>query len=141
MTSNIIRECDVGSDDVLSYWELVACWELVILDEYVFYSLLHDNSAILNVYGSCGNMYAVEYAVATPFLGFLITPSDGRSWEFRSKLAVALLDMVVALENTPYGSLHLCDVQESNFGVVSLISIGGGALICEEGLMGAYTDN
>ena len=111
----------MGGDGILTYWEATTCWQLVTTDEYIFYSLLHNNSAILDVYGTCGNIYAVQYAAAEPFLGFQTSLSDGRSWEFRTKLALALLNMVKALEDTPYGTLYLCDVQEPNFGVVSLM--------------------
>ncbi len=118
---NIKSECDIGDDGVLYYSEAMVCWELATSDEYILYSLLSDNSAALNVYGACGNMYAVEYAVSEPFLGFKSSLSDLRSWKLRSELAVALLEMVEAIENTPFGTLYLCDVQESNFGVVSVI--------------------
>ena len=114
----VLRECDLRQDDSLSYPELITCWQLVYTAEYVLYSLLRDNVAVPDILGVCGNMYAVEYAASAPFLGFTSSLFDGRSWEFRSDLAVALLDMVEVLENTSYGTLYLCDVQESNFGVV-----------------------
>ena len=116
---NIASECDVGGDGVFSHQELITCWQLVSTEEYILYSVLESNSAILDVYGTCGNMYAVEYAESQPFLGFQISLTDDRSWDFRARLAVALLDMIEALEDTVFGTLHLCDVQESNFGVVS----------------------
>ena len=116
---NIINECDVGNDGSLSHRELTTCWQLLDTTEYIIYSLLQDNAATPNVYGVCGNMYAVEYADAAPFLGFTSSFFDDRSWELRAELAVALLDMIEVLENTTYGTLHVCDVQESNFGIVS----------------------
>lgn len=118
---NIASECDVGYDGILSHWELITCWQLVSTEEYILYSLLHDNSAMLDVYGTCGNMYTVEYAASEPFLGFQSSMSDDRSWDLRARLAVALLGMIEALEDTVFGTLHLCDVQESNFGVVSIL--------------------
>lgn len=121
VAKNIANECDVGSDGVLHHRELLTCWQLASTEEYVLYSILHDNSATLDVYGACGNMYAVEYAAPQPFLGYQTSFSDDRSWAFRTRLAVALLDMVEALEDTVFGTLYLCDVQESNFGVVSYL--------------------
>ena len=121
MAVNTAFECDVHSDGVLSYWETITCWQLISTDEYILYSLLHDNSATPSVYGACGNMYAVEYATSQPFLGVQTSLSDVRSWDFRAHLAAAMLDMVEAFEDTIYGTLYLCDVQESNFGVVSLL--------------------
>jgi hypothetical protein len=116
---NLAKECDVGNDGVFTHRELVTCWELVSTEEYILYSLLEENSAALDVYGTCGNMYAVEYAASQPFLGFQLSLLDERSWAFRAKLAIALLDMIEALEDTVFGTLYLCDVQEANFGVVS----------------------
>ena len=76
---------------------------------------------MLDVYGVCGNMYAVQYAAAEPFLGFQGKWSDGRNWNLRARLAIALLEMVEELEETPYGTFYLCDIQEPNFGVVRII--------------------
>ena len=114
----LAAECDIGSDGLLSFQEAVTCWQLATSDEYILYSLLHNNSAMLAVYGACGNMYAVQHAAAQPFLGYSTSLSDNRSWMFRAQLVVALLNMIEALEKTSYGTLHLCDVQESNFGLV-----------------------
>ena len=117
---SIASECDVGNDEVFSYWELVTCWQLISTEEYVLSLMLEGNAAILEAYGTCGNMYAVEYATSEPFLGFQLSLSDERSWDLRAQLALALLDMIEALENTVFGTLYLCDVQESNYGVVSI---------------------
>ena len=115
----IFSECDVGNDGILGYDESIPCWQLLETDEYMLFKLLREKSAMLNVYGVCGNMYAVEYAAAEPFLGFLSSWSDGRDWSLRARLALALLEMIAEFEETPYGTFYLCDVQEPNFGVVS----------------------
>ena len=115
----IAQECDVGSDHFFSYHEAISCWQLGLNDEYVIYSLLQDNPAMVDVYGACGDVYALQYVPTEPLLGYSLSLMDGRSWSFRAELAVALLDMVEVLEDTQYGTLHLCDFQEPNFGVVS----------------------
>ena len=122
LAQRIAKECDVGDDGVLSYRESDTCWQLVTNEEYIIYSLLHGNSAMLDVYGVCGSMYAVQHTASEPFLGMLPKILDSRPWEFRLKIALALLNMVEALEVTPYGTLYLCDVQESNFGTVSSVA-------------------
>ena len=126
MIEEVFSECDVGNDGVLGYDESIPCWQLIETDEYLLYKLLHEKSAMLNVYGVCGNMYAVEYAAAEPFLGFLSSWSDGRDWSLRARLALALLEMIAEFEDTPYGTFYLCDVQEPNFGVVNYVHVGGG---------------
>lgn len=115
----VFDECDLGNDGILHYDESIPCWQLIETDEYMLYKLLREKASMLNVYGVCGNMYAVQYAAAEPFLGFQTSFSDGRDWNFRARLAVALLDMIEELEETPYGTFYLCDVQEPNFGVVN----------------------
>lgn len=115
----MFAECDVGNDGILHYQESIPCWQLIESDEYMLYKLLHEKSAMLNVYGVCGNMYAVQYAAAEPFLGYQTSWSDGRDWNLRARLAIALMEMVEEFEETPYGTFYLCDVQEPNFGVVS----------------------
>ena len=114
----IFSECDIGNDGILGYDESIPCWQLIETDEYVLYKLLREKSSMLTVYGVCGNMYAVEYAAAEPFLGFLSSWSDGRDWRLRARLALTLLEMIAEFEDTPYGTFYLCDVQEPNFGVV-----------------------
>jgi len=116
---SIAHECDVGADGFFSYHEAIHCWQLALNDEYVIFSLLHGNPAMVDVYGVCGDVYALQFAPTESFLGYSLSLVDGRSWSFRAKLAVAMLDLVEALEDTQYGTLHLCDFQEPNFGVVS----------------------
>ena len=118
VVEEIFSECDIGNDGILHYNESFPCWQLLKTDEYVLYKLLRELNAMLKVYGVCGNMYAVQYAAAEPFLGFQTSWSDGRDWRFRARLALALLDMIEEFEYTPYGTFYMCDVQEPNFGVV-----------------------
>lgn len=100
---------------------MVTCWLLLETKEYSFYQLLQGNSALPELLGVCGPLYAVQYAPSEPFLGFRTDWFEVRDWKFRAQLALALLGMVEALEDTEFGTVYLCDVQESNFGVVSLI--------------------
>lgn len=110
----IFIECDVGGDGILRLTESLVCWELVETGEFMLNLLLRDSSATLDVYGTCGNMYALQYADSKPYAGDI---SD-RPWRLRALLAVAILEMVQSTEQTPYGTLYLCDVLEDNFGLV-----------------------
>ena len=108
---DIFKECDIHGDGVLNYDELVTCWQLVETDEYLLYSLLKGKLGIPELCGTCGNLYAVEYAPEPHYLGKM------RTWKLSVELVLALLDVVEAIENTAYGTLYLCDIQEANFGV------------------------
>ena len=119
----IFAECDLGNDGIVQYEESIPCWQLLETNEYVLYKLLKEKSGMLYTYGVCGNMYAVQYAAAEPFLGFHTRWSDDRDWNFRARLAVTLLEMIEGFEETPYGTFYLCDVQEPNFGVVRIITV------------------
>ena len=119
MVKQVAAECDVGMDGILYIDELMSCCRLLETHEYSFFELLRGNSAFPQVFGVCGGIYAVEYAPSEPFLGFLTAWSEVRDWRFRAQLAIALLEMVESLENTEFGTIYLCDLQESNFGVVS----------------------
>ena len=114
----VFSECDVLGDGQLSYSEAVVCWSLLETDEFVLLSLLRGVSAVPDLYGACGNMFASQFATSQPFLAYTPAMADNRTWTFRARLAIALIEMAASLENTPYGTLYLCDVQESNFGVV-----------------------
>ena len=84
--------------------------------------MLKDSSATLDVYGTCGNLYGIQYADAEPFIGskksLLWYTSEPRSWNFRARLAIAILELIESIEYTPYGTLYQCDVHEANFGIV-----------------------
>ena len=114
----VFYECDVLGDGVLSYSEALVCWSLLETDEFVLLSLLRGLSPVPDIYGACGNMYATQYATSAPLLAYTLTMADNRTWTFRARLAIALIEMVASFENTSYGTLYLCDVQESNFGIV-----------------------
>ena len=118
MLDQIFAECDVGRDGTLLLLEAIVCWELLETDEYMLNMMLKGSSATLDVYGTCGNMYFIEYADAGPFMGYKTSLSETRAWSLRAQLAVAILELIESFEHTPYGTLHLCDVQEANFGIV-----------------------
>ena len=122
MVKQIIAECDVGQDGRLFIDEIISCSRLLETNEFSFYQLLKGNGAFPTVLGVCGSVYAVEYAPSEPFLGFLTSWSEVREWKFRAQLAIALLELVESLEYTEFGTVYLCDLQESNFGVVCLFT-------------------
>ena len=122
MLDEIITECDVEGDGILLLSEATACWELRETDEYMLNMMLKDSSATLDVYGTCGNLYSIQYADAEPFMGsetsLLWYTLEHRSWKFRAQLAISLLELIESIEHTPYGTLYQCDVHEANFGIV-----------------------
>ena len=115
----IFTECDVGKDGIFLSTEAIACWEFIQNKEYIPYMLLRDSGAMLEDYGTCGNVYGVQFADAGPYIGCETCVSDNRTWTYRTQLAVAMLELLTKLEDTPYGTFHLCDVHEGNFGLVS----------------------
>ena len=106
------------ADGVLHDHELVICWQLLMTSEYVRFALLQGRSGIPDLYGNCGLMYAVQFVNPKPFLGYKTVDADKRSWKYRVQLSLALLDMIESVEETPYGTFHICDMQEANFGIV-----------------------
>ena len=117
--TEIAKECDIDGDGVFNYQEAIICWKLGSTVEYVILLLLRGNSATMDIYGTCGTMYGVQYVSAEPFYVPLSSMSDKKSWQLRSKVVIAVLKMVEALEVTPFGSLYLCDIDRGNIGVVS----------------------
>ena len=102
---------------MLGYSEAVTCWQLLHTEELLYFLLLRESEAMLDTYGTCGALYAVQYASSDPFRGYKSRWEERRAWSFRVRLALTLLELVESLESTPYGTLYLCDVQEANFGV------------------------
>ncbi len=118
MIERVLRECDIGQDNILTKEEVISCWMLLETKEYTFYQLVQGNSALPQLLGVCGSLYSIQYSPSEPFLGYLTDWFEVRDWKFRVQLALGLLEMVETMEGTEFGTLYLCDVQESNFGVV-----------------------
>ena len=117
VVAGIVENCDIGRDGILLFEEEFCCWYFANSHEYVIITVLQDFIGIPALIGTCGNLYAMEYASNKP----LMTPqlaSEPESWSFRVALAVALIEMVEAFENTKYGTVYLCDMTPSNFGMV-----------------------
>ena len=106
-------ECDVGADGILLGIELRHCSKL-ILPDLILHTLLNSTS-LPEIYGSCGELVAVEYASPEDMKSGIF---DQRPWTKRVELAIALLDYIQRLEHTPYGTLYLCDLQWKNLGVL-----------------------
>lgn len=119
----IISECDVRQDGVLGFSESLTCWQFIETGEYMLNKLLTNSTATLDIYGTCGSVYAMQYANPEPFMGYKTSLRDNRTWKYRARLAIAILELIESIEHTPYGSLYLCDAQEANFGLVSVTSL------------------
>jgi hypothetical protein len=112
-----LLECDANSDTLISYHEAASCMRILASEEYVFYVLLRGIPGVPKVYGTCGNIFAVQSTLSDDLQDHVAL--DPRTWKKRALIAISMLDMVEAFEHTPYGTVYLCDVQEGNFGVDS----------------------
>ena len=110
----IVNECDVGSDGILSGLELKYCAGIV-QSGFILSILLKNNRLVPQVYGSCGDVLASEYASSELLHTGIF---DRKPWTQRAKVSIALLDMIQELEHTPYGTLQLCDMHLKNLGTV-----------------------
>ena len=108
-------EC-AGNDGVLSYHEMWYCYALLESDEFLLSVLLKNSYCVPNLYGICGHVFGVEYMPVEMLEALPRLMVDERSWVTKVKLGLAMLDMVMRLDQTPYGTLYLCDIQFTNFG-------------------------
>ena len=123
--NNILSECTTRRDKALDSNEIQQCSRLV-QQEYILYYILRGNAGIPELFGACGELFAVENAPPEE-LQLRSMPLDIRQWWQKVELAIAVLDMIVALEKTPYGTLYLCDMKWRNLGVVQ--KPGGGVVV------------
>ena len=116
-----VSECDLHGDGILDYDEIIHCWQLVESEEYIISSILQGTPGIVDVYGVCGSLYAVEFTPpmdSQQFLGYEAILSSRKPWKLRARLTIAILDMLESFENTPYGDVHFCDCKEPHFGII-----------------------
>ena len=111
----VYSEC-ANQDGILPYQKMWYCQSL-LGREFLLSILLKDTNSLPKIYGTCGNVFAVENTPDEKLEGSLI---DGRSWSTRARLGLGLLDMIEKLDNTPYGTLYLCDIRFPNFGAVKV---------------------
>ncbi|KAE8598225.1 hypothetical protein XENTR_v10016756 [Xenopus tropicalis] len=107
--------------------ELTSMWSLFEQEEYLLFNLLQDFSKhVLQVIGTCGQFYAVEFLTAGHSWKqnlFSLEEVDGQcnSGQKRMRalleIAVSFLDMVHQFENEFSHRLHLCDVKPENFAI------------------------
>ena len=112
--NNILSECTTRRDKALDSNEIQQCSRLV-QQEYILYYILRGNADIPELFGTCGELFVVENA---PPEELCPMRWDRRQWWRKVEVAIAVLDMIVALEKTPYGTLYLCDLKWRNLGVV-----------------------
>ena len=117
VAKHVLSECDKNADGVFSLIEASYCLHMFENDEILTMMLLSGNRGIPTLYGTCGNMVAVEYVTSSPLVALSIV-KEYRSWDLRAKMALALIEMIEGLEDTRYGTLFLCDFQRGNFGFV-----------------------
>ncbi|XP_005990786.2 divergent protein kinase domain 1C [Latimeria chalumnae] len=110
--------------------ELASMWSLLQQEEYVFFQLLQDISKhALQVIGSCGHFYAVDYLLAgnawtqnifslEEITGSSSVYSDSRlRWQAISNIALSFLDMIRHFDDDFSYRLHLCDIKPENFAI------------------------
>ena len=107
-----------GTDGILSYHEMWYCYALLESDEFLLSILLKGSYCVPKLYGICGHVFGVEYLPVEMLEALPRLVVDERSWVTKAKLGLAILDMVKRLDNTPYGTFYLCDIQFTNFGVL-----------------------
>lgn len=113
----LFNEC-AGTDGILTYHEMWYCYALLESDEFLLSVLLRNSYCVPRLYGICGHVFGVEYLPVEMLEALPRVMVDERSWVTKAKLGLAMLDMVKRLDETPYGTFYLCDIQFTNFGVL-----------------------
>ncbi|CAH1796849.1 unnamed protein product [Owenia fusiformis] len=107
----------IGDKDKL-HSAMTSIWSLAQQDEYIMMQYFQNSSHIPEIYGTCGHIYAMEYAPP----GDLLDPRllnnflDGSQWKLRAKIALDILQLLGAMNNELSHPLHLCDIKGENFG-------------------------
>ncbi|XP_007487856.1 divergent protein kinase domain 1C isoform X2 [Monodelphis domestica] len=106
--------------------QVASMWSLLQQEEYIYFSLLQDFSRhVLQVLGSCGHFYAVEYLAAghprhrTLFpleeaIGIPLVSDQGQAKAINN-IALSFLDMVVAIDvDMAFFEPKMRDILEQN---------------------------
>ena len=87
-------------------------------DEYLFYKYFQNKQNILNIYGTCGHVYAIEKALSLKSIVKTIELDE------RKKLILDFLDLVSFFDNSitneKSSAMQICDVKLDNFGLNKL---------------------
>ena len=89
--------------------------ELISQKEFIFLSIFENISHISHLYGSCGAMYAVEYAM--PLSNFFPKYVPRSLLRKDIDMALSFLSLLNEFKKAPFGPLSICDMKTSDFGV------------------------
>lgn len=113
--------------------ELASMWSLFQQEEYLLFNLLQDFSRhVLQVIGTCGHFYAVEFLSAGHSWKqnlFSLEEVVGQCKTGEEKMnalldiAISFLDMVHQFDTEFSHRLHLCDVKPENFAIRSDLTV------------------
>ena len=113
----LYSEC-ASTNHNLSYHKMWYCYTLLESEEFLVSVLLKQSYYLPKLYGTCGNVFGVEYLPVEMLESLPRLIYDERSWLTKAKLGLAMLEMVKHLDHTPYGTFYLCDIKFTNFGVL-----------------------
>lgn len=111
-----------SENSLLQEAAMKSLWSLLQQDEYLFLQYFSDNQFLPNIHGSCGHVYAMEYAPSTGVLESTIFQWSGVhafTWAERADIARRLLDLVKSMEADYHEALYMCDVKGGNFGIAN----------------------
>lgn len=94
-------------------------WSLTDQNEYLFSRLLHDQTFVPKIYGTCGPAYFVEFTQTLRKYEYEFFNSFVYPWPERALLAVRLIDLIKQVDTKLHEPLHICDVKPDNFGMRS----------------------
>jgi len=117
--SYIAGECDISNDGIITYQEALTCWKLGTTHEFILLLLLHGNKAVMSHFGVCGDVYAVQYGMSSSQLAHMSLLPEDEKWVLHFRILLAILNMVEALEITPWGTLYMCNMDRESIGLVS----------------------
>ena len=109
-----------ASDRKLQKAIMKSIWSLSQQDEYLFLQYFSENQFLPDMLGSCGHVYAMEYAPSTEVLEptlFQWSHTHAFTWPERVDIALKLLDVIRSSEADYKEPLHYCDVKGANFGI------------------------
>ena len=97
-------------------------WSLIQQEEFLFFRYFSRHEFLPVIHGSCGHVYAVDFAPPTSILhpdAWHIARLTRHRWRSKAKAAIGLLDIIKSTQNDFHEHLHLCDIKGRNFGIAS----------------------
>ncbi|XP_050389509.1 divergent protein kinase domain 1A [Patella vulgata] len=127
LINRLLQFADFNENKELSLGEVQSLWQLMNNEEFLLLYLFHKQSAMLNINGTCGSLYGLQFHHS-----YMLYDKEKRTilsslsenayrwglpaWKNRVKVVLGLLELADGLAETEGVRFYLCNIKPNKLG-------------------------